>query len=153
MLGNQNFTITPFKRKQVHLHLSTIHPEFFYKLIPCRFFFCYFFCNFYGNSLRPPIFSVTPMRSSGSRVDWKIFFVIFTKLIPRKNFLYCKNFGVDGTFVFGLGLRDPKPWCKQYGSLLLGSDWENEGNRETERERERGKEREKERGKERERSR
>ena len=26
------------------------------------------------------------MRSSGSRVDWKIFFVIFTKLIPRKIF-------------------------------------------------------------------
>ena len=26
------------------------------------------------------------MRSSGSRVDWKIFFVIFTKLIPRKMF-------------------------------------------------------------------
>ena len=26
------------------------------------------------------------MRSSGSRVDWKIFFVVFTKLIPRKNF-------------------------------------------------------------------
>ena len=61
-------------------------PRNFYKLIPCRLFFCNFFCNFYGNSLRPPIFSVTPMRSSGSRVDWKIFFVIFTKLIPRKNF-------------------------------------------------------------------
>ena len=26
------------------------------------------------------------MGSSGSRVGWKIFFVIFTKLIPRKNF-------------------------------------------------------------------
>ena len=36
--------------------------------------------------MRPPIFSVTPMRSSGSREDWKIFFVIFTKLIPRKIF-------------------------------------------------------------------
>ena len=33
-------------------------------------------------------------------MGWKIFFVIFTKLIPRKNFfLYCKNFGVDGTNV------------------------------------------------------
>ena len=53
---------------------------------PGFFFFVFFFCNFYGNSLRPPIFSVTPMRSSGSRVAWKIFFVIFTKLIPRKNF-------------------------------------------------------------------
>ena len=51
------------------------------------------------------------MRSSGSRVDiaqkpnnsgqildqrWKIFLVIFTKLIPRRIFLYCKHFGVDG---------------------------------------------------------
>ena len=36
--------------------------------------------------MRPPIFFVTPMRSSGSRVGWKIFFVIFTKLIPRKIF-------------------------------------------------------------------
>ena len=61
-------------------------PRNFYKLILCRFFFCNVFCNFYGNSLRPPIFSVTLMRSSGSRVDWKIFFVIFTKLIPRKKF-------------------------------------------------------------------
>ena len=36
---------------------------------------------------------------SGQILDqrWNIFFVIFTKLIPRKNFfLYCKNFGVDG---------------------------------------------------------
>ena len=50
--------------------------------------------------MRPPIFSVTLMRSSGSRVDWKIFFVIFTKLIPRNNFfLYCKHFGVDGRFL------------------------------------------------------
>ena len=49
-------------------------------------FFLYFFCNFYGNSLRPPIFFVTPMRYSGSRVDWEIFFVSFTKLIPRKIF-------------------------------------------------------------------
>ena len=38
------------------------------------------------------------MRSSGSRVGWKMLFVILTKLIPRKNFfLYCKTFGVDGT--------------------------------------------------------
>ena len=53
-------------------------------------FFCNFFCNFYRNSLRPPIFSVTPMRSSGSRVAWKIFFVIFTKLIPRNIFCIAK---------------------------------------------------------------
>ena len=35
---------------------------------------------------------------SGQILDqrWKIFFVIFTKLIPRKIFLYCKHFGVDG---------------------------------------------------------
>ena len=41
--------------------------------------------------MRPPIFFVTPMRSSGSRVDWKIFFVSFTKLIPRKNFFCIAN--------------------------------------------------------------
>ena len=61
-------------------------PRDFYKLIPLPYFFCNFFYNFYGNSLRPPIFFVTPMRSSGSRVDWKIFFVSFAKLIPRNNF-------------------------------------------------------------------
>ena len=61
-------------------------PKFLQINSPPGFFFVIFFCNFYGNSLRPPIFSVTLTRSSGSRVDWKIFFVIFTKLIPRKNF-------------------------------------------------------------------
>ena len=74
-------------------------PRNFYKLIPLEVFFCNFFCNFYGNSLRPPIFSVTLMRSSGSRVDWKIFFVFFYEIISSQDvfFLYCKNFGVDGT--------------------------------------------------------
>ena len=85
----------PPKQKSSSEHVSlntfrcvTYHsPRNFYKLIPLPFFFLYFFfCNFYGNSLRPPIFFVTPMRSSGSRVDWKIFLVIFTKLIPHKNF-------------------------------------------------------------------
>ena len=53
-----------------------------------------------------PIFFVTPMRSLGSRVDiaqkpnksgqildqrWKIFFVIFTKLIPRRIFFCIAN--------------------------------------------------------------
>ena len=34
---------------------------------------------------------------SGQVLDqrWKIFFGIFTKLIPRRILLYCKNFGVD----------------------------------------------------------
>ena len=63
-------------------------PNFLQINSPPVFFFVIFFCNFYGNSLRPPIFFVTPMRSSGSRVDWKIFLVIFMKLIPRKN-LFC----------------------------------------------------------------
>ena len=31
------------------------------------------------------------MRSSGSRVDWKIFLVIFAKLIPRKIFFCSAN--------------------------------------------------------------
>ena len=73
-------------------HATRYHsPRIFYKLIPLQVFFCNFFCNFFGNSLRPPIFSVTLMRSSGSRVDWKIFFVIYTKLIPRKNFFCIAN--------------------------------------------------------------
>ena len=35
---------------------------------------------------------------SGQILDqrWKILFAIFTKLIPRRIFLYCKNVGVDG---------------------------------------------------------
>ena len=57
------------KRKVCSYH----SPRNVYKLIPPPGFFLYFFCIFYGNSLRPPIFSVTLMRSSGSRVDWKIF--------------------------------------------------------------------------------
>ena len=69
-------------------------------------FFCISFCNFYGNSLRHRSFFVTPMRSSGSRVDiaqkpnksgqildqrWKIFCVIFTRLIPRRMFFCIAN--------------------------------------------------------------
>ena len=51
------------------------------------------------------------MRSSGSRVDWKIFFVSFTKLIPRKNFfLYCKHFGVDGTLFFDSQKKRDSVW-------------------------------------------
>ena len=47
--------------------LYTIHPEIFKNSFPSRFFgnFCYFF----GSSLRPSIFFVTPMRSSRNRVD------------------------------------------------------------------------------------
>ena len=56
-------------------------PRNFYKLIPLPVFFCNFFCNFSGNSLRPPIFFVTPMRSSGSRMDWKIYFCKFYEIL------------------------------------------------------------------------
>ena len=72
--------------------------------------------------MRHRFFFVTPMRSSGSRVDiaqkpnkngqildqrWKLFFVIFTKLIPRRIFfLYCKNVGVDGKEFPRFFLRD-----------------------------------------------
>ena len=41
------------------------------------------------------------MRSSGSRVDWKIFFVIFTKLIPRKNFFCIAKILVLMVNIFG----------------------------------------------------
>ena len=67
-------------------------PKFLQINSPRGVFFCiFFFCNFYGNSWRPPIFSVTLMCSSGSRVDWKIFFVIVTKLLPRKIFCCIAN--------------------------------------------------------------
>ena len=37
------------------------------------------------------------MRSSGSRVDWKIFFCKFYEINSSQElFLYCKHFGVDG---------------------------------------------------------
>ena len=37
------------------------------------------------------------MRSSGSRVGWKLFFVVCTKFNSSQDFfLYCKNVGVDG---------------------------------------------------------
>ena len=85
---------------------GTHSPRNFYKLIPLLVFFCNLFCNFCGNSLRHRFFFVTPMRSSGSRVDiaqkpnksgqildqrWKTFFVIFTKLIPRRIFFCIAN--------------------------------------------------------------
>ena len=68
---------------------------------PVFFFVIVFFVIFTGIRSGTDFF-VTPMRSSGSRVDiaqkpnksgqildqrWKIFFVIFTKLIPRKFFV------------------------------------------------------------------
>ena len=41
----------------------------------------------------------TKKNKSGQILDqrWKIFFVIFTKLIPRRIFFGLQNFGVDGT--------------------------------------------------------
>ena len=48
----------------------TIHPDFFYKFIPLPVFFLLnFFLEFLRESLAAPIFFVTRMRSSGSRVD------------------------------------------------------------------------------------
>ena len=85
-------------------------PQNVYKLFPLPFF-CIFWVNFYGNSLRPPFFLVrksstrnqltSPDRCGVFLFLWgrgagKYFFVIFTKLIPRRIFLYCKNCGVDG---------------------------------------------------------
>ena len=82
-------------------------PKFLQINAPPVFFGVLFFCNFYGNSLRHRFFFVTPMRSSGSRVDiaqkpnksgqildqhWKIFFVIFTKLVPRRIFFVLQKF-------------------------------------------------------------
>ena len=68
-------------------------PRNFYKLIPLPyFFFVFFFVIFTGIRCGHRFFFVTPMRSSGSRVDWKIFFVSFTKLIPRKIFFVLQKF-------------------------------------------------------------
>ena len=90
-------------------------PKFLQINSPPVFFFVIVFVIFTGIRCGTDFFFVTPMRSSGSRVDvaqkpnksgqildqrWKICLVIFTKLIPRRNFLlYCKIFGVDGMFV------------------------------------------------------
>ena len=81
--------------------MCTIHPEFFYKLIPLPFLGGYFFCIFNGNSLWPQIFFVTPMCGAfcffWGGGGWKCVFVIFTEIIPRRIlFLYCENVGVDG---------------------------------------------------------
>ena len=80
-------------------------PRNFYKLIPLPVFFV--FVIFTGIRCGTDFFFVTPMRSSGSRVDiaqkpnksgqildqrWKIFFVIFTKIIPRRIFFVLQNF-------------------------------------------------------------
>ena len=77
-------------------------PRIFYKLIP---HFVFLFVIFTGIRCGTDFF-VTPMRSSGSRVDiaqkpnksgqsldqrWKLFFVIFTKLIPRRLFFCIAN--------------------------------------------------------------
>ena len=97
--------------------LDTIHPEIFTNEFPAGFFFC----NFYGNSLRPPIFSVTPMRSSGSRVDWKIFFVIFTKLIPRKNFFCIANILVLMVFLKPVWPWPPNKKCLKNSKLNYSS--------------------------------
>ena len=70
-------------------------PKFLQINSPPVFFFVFFFCNFYGSSLRPPIFFVTPMcgvfASLGGGLE-NIFFVILTKLIPRKIFFVLQTF-------------------------------------------------------------
>ena len=46
------------------------------------------------------------MRSSGSRVDWIIFFGNFYEINSSQEFfLYCENFGVDGNFRLSQGHR------------------------------------------------
>ena len=74
--------------------------------------FLYIFCNFFREFVAATDFFVTPMRSSGSRVDiaqkpnksgqildhrWKYFCNFYEINSSQNFFLHCKNFGVDGT--------------------------------------------------------
>ena len=101
----------PLANRAIPLNFT---PNFLQINSPPGFFL--FFCNVYGNSLRHQFFFVTPMRSSGSRVDIALLgesrgyctktkqewpdsgstleniFVIFTNLIPRRIFFVLQKF-------------------------------------------------------------
>ena len=71
----------------LHPQCAYHSPRNFYKLIPLPVFFVctLFFLNFYGNSLRRGYCTKSKQEwpDSGSTLE---FFVIFTKLIPRRIF-------------------------------------------------------------------
>ena len=60
-------------------------------------FFLYFFCVIF-TGVRCGVDIAQKPNKSGQILDqrWKIFFVIFTQLIPRRIFCIAKKFGVDG---------------------------------------------------------
>ena len=60
-------------------------------------FFCIFFCNFHGNSLRREYCTKTKQDwpDSGSTLE-NIFCNFYEINSSQDSFLYCKNFGVDG---------------------------------------------------------
>ena len=97
----------PFTPKPLQINSP---PGFFFVIftgIRCghRFFFvtpmCGVFCFFLGGG------------------GWKFVFVIFTKLIPRRNFfLYCEHFGVDGKSCMR---QVPPAWHYETNSLDGGT--------------------------------
>ena len=96
-------------------------PRIFYKLIPLPFLGVFFvFVIFTG--IRCGVDIAQKPNKSGQILDqrWKIFFVIFTKLIPRRIFLYCKKFGVDGNdFEKDGEARDTTLSCYKLGQRLV----------------------------------
>ena len=86
----------------------SVSPQNFYKLIFLPFFFCcIFFCNFYGNSLGPPIFVCKKKQQSESTDitrpmwcffvslgvgGWKILFVIFYEINSSQDVFVLQKF-------------------------------------------------------------
>ena len=76
-------------------------PRNFYKLIPLPDFFLYFFfCNFYGNSLRCGYCTKTKQEWPDSGSTLENIFVIFTKFIPRRIFFCIANVLVSMVLIF-----------------------------------------------------
>ena len=73
-------------------NLGTIHPEIFTNEFPSRFLGGIFLVIFTG--VRCGVIIAQKPNKSGQILDqrWKIFFVIFTKLIPRRIFIVLQQF-------------------------------------------------------------
>ena len=83
----------------------------YYRLHGPPVFFLLVFCFVLFTGIRCGVDIAQKPNKSGQILDqrWKIFFVICTKLIPRRKlFLYCKTFGVDGTS------KKPKPYSPPF---------------------------------------
>ena len=94
---------------------------------PPVFFVVFLFVIFTGIRCGRRFFFVTPMCGvfcfflGGG--GWKIFFVNFTKLIPRKICFYCENFGVDGKSNWSNNLNSICNVPTLHLKFLLGVVW------------------------------